>query len=63
MASEKEELEDNLSKIEANKRRLENIIKKNLGNKILGKTGGSTGDSSDILDKVGLMMKRLEFLE
>lgn len=52
-----------MNKVEAGKRRLENIIKRNLGSKALGKTGGSTGDSSDVLDEVGLMMKRLEYLE
>jgi hypothetical protein len=41
---------------------MENILKKNLGSKSLGKTGGSTGES-DLMDEVGMIMKRLEFLE
>lgn len=40
-------------------------MKKNFGlkNTLRKTTGGSTGDSEDILDEVGLIMKRLEYLE
>jgi hypothetical protein len=41
---------------------MENIIKRTMGSKALCKTGGSTGES-DLMDEVGLIMKRLEFLE
>ena len=41
---------------------MENILKRNLGSKSLGKTGGSTGES-DLMDEVGLIMKRIEYLE
>lgn len=42
---------------------MENILKRTLGSKgTLGKTGGSTGES-DLMDEVGLIMKRLEYLE
>jgi hypothetical protein len=61
---QKESLEDRIEKLEASKQRMENILKQNLGMKnTLKKTMGSTGDSADLLDEVGLMIKRLEYLE
>ena len=56
LQAERKELADKVSKLEAGKDRMEKILKQTLGKK------GSM-DPTDLIDEIGILMKRIEYLE
>ncbi len=65
---EKRQLQDKVDQLEAGKQRMERILKQNIGvkstmKKTLGATGNTDIDSSEFIDELSLLMKRIEFLE